>query len=218
MKRLLVIILFVVNSSLYAQNIEVIPWFGRSYLFDFEEETPHFNSDYKTGLVYGGSIGVSDIKFSDMNLRLIFGFQRYSNELVVGSGGLGGHSTTELDVDKSVLTIGVYPFKRKLFDKFDFELGVEYSRLVREHYSGRDFGWLANEYWENQLDKDEKQYSAQKYWGLGMRIVYYHSLLERLNLLIQYSSVYGFSGEFVGLNTEVKSFKQAFGVGLSRAF
>jgi len=42
--------------------------------------------------------------------------------------------------------------------------------------------------------------------------VYCHSLLELPNLLIHYS------GELDGINTDVKFFKQALGIGMSRAY
>lgn len=196
MMRFLLLLICLVSININAQDINVLIGLGQNQYFDIHEDTPHYDSSYESGLLKNIRIGLSDVQYEDLKFSILLGVRSYESSLFVRSGGLGGGSTLDVDVKKTLLTLGFYPVKRSLFDELNVEFGIVYSRLINEVYKGESTDWVYGQgSSEVELDGNEA-FSEKVFFCLGIQAYYSIPLSKNLNFLVQLSSSFNLSDEF----------------------
>lgn len=212
----LTLFLFVFISA-HSQNIEVIGGLNKNIFFDLQQKEGHYSSSYNPDYGYAIRFGVEDIKVDWMTFRFTLGYDKYGGEFTVSDGGQGGGSTTEAVIDKSVISLSVFPLNFKIINRIDLNFGLEFSGLIRENFSGTRSGWILGEPdWSYGLKEKHERFSAKTYFGLSGRIAYDFNISDRLAISPQYSYYFGLSNEFDEFPEATKSMRHYFCVGIQR--
>jgi len=217
MKKILTGLIILCSLTAYSQNIELIGGLNKNNFFDFQQNEGHFSSSYQPDYGYTIRLGVENITFDCLTLRFTLGFDKYEGELTASDGGLGGRYTTDAKIDKSVISLGVFPLNFKIVDRIDLNFGFELSGLIRENYSGTSSGWLmGNPDWSYDLNDKYDKFNSKTYFGLRGRIAYDFNISDKLAISPQYSYYFGLVKEFDEFPEETKSMRHYFCIGLQR--
>lgn len=217
MKKIFIGLFFISSLSAFSQTIEIIGGLNQNNFFDFQEGEGHFKSSYTSDYGYTIRLGLDDIKADWMSLRLTLSYDKYSGSLTASDGGLGGGYTTNARIDKSVISLGVFPLNFKILDRIDLNFGLELSGLINEKFSGTSSGWLTGHpNWSYDLIDKYDRYNSRFYLGLSGRIAYDFYISDNLAISPQYSYYFGLSNEFDEFPDETKSMRHYFCIGLQR--
>jgi hypothetical protein len=201
---------------LFAQkNVEVIAGLNQNQFFDLNRDEGHYYSSYQSELGYALRIGIEDVKVDWLNLRFTLGYDKYGGKIAVSDGGQGGGYTTTAEIDKSLLSLGIFPVNLKIWNRIDLNLGFEVSALVDENYRGKRSGGITGApSWNENLEDRYDSYSEKGYWGIRGRLAYDFTIDDRFSLSPQYSYYFGMSNEFKEFPEETKSMRHYFSIGV----
>jgi hypothetical protein len=217
MKKILIGLILINSLTAFSQNIEIIGALNQNNFFDFQQNEGHFSSSYKSDNGYALRVGLEDIKVDWLTLRFTLSYDKYGGELKASDGGLGGGYTTNAKIDKSVISLGVFPVNFKIIDRIDLNFGFELSSLIIENFSGTSSVWLLGEPdWSYDLNDKYDRYSSKTYFGLRGRIAYDFNISDKLAISPQYSYYFGLSNEFDEFPEATKSMRHYFCIGLQR--
>ncbi|MEX2379794.1 MAG: hypothetical protein WD530_03565 [Vicingaceae bacterium] len=202
------------NTSLFAQNLEVIAGLNQNQFFDDNRDEGHYNSSYQSDRGFAVRIGIEDIKVDWLKLRFTMGFEQYGGEIDVSDGGQAGDYQTTAEIDKSVLSLGLFPLNFKIWERIDLNFGLGFSALLNESYRGTRSGsiWGGNS-WRENLEERYDNYSNNTHWGLLGRLAYDFEIDDRYSISPQYSYYLGLSDEFSEFPEDTKSMRHYFSLG-----
>ncbi len=222
MKKLLIGLFLLSSLSLFSQNIELIGGVNKNVFFNFPRNQGNFSSSYNADYGFSVRIGVDNIKNRRMSLRFTLGYDKYGGELTAIEGGLGGSHTTEAKINKSIISLGLFPLNFRIINKIDLNIGVELARLIYEQYSGTTSGfhmghdsWSYNSWSYNLADKYD-HFNAKTYVGIVARIAYDFNISDKWAISPQYSYYLGLSDEFKEFPETTKSMRHNFCIGIQR--
>jgi len=202
-----------------SQTIELSGGYIINRMFDFEEDNPHYRSEYNTGSGYGFVIAIEDIKVDWHRLRITLGFEKYNGELEVYSGGLGGGGGTHAFFDKSLISLGLYPVNFMIVKKIDLNIGIIASILIHERFNGTYGGWMmTGPGFHYNIEDQYSQYNSNWYFGLSGRIAYNIKVSPSVYIFPQYSFYFGVSKEFCEFPYDTRSMRHFFAVGVEKRF
>jgi len=217
MKKIFFVLILLSSLTAFSQDIELIGGLNKNDFFDFQQNEGHFSSSYNYAYGYAIKLGVENIKVDWLTLRFTLGYDKYGGELAARDGGLGGGYTTDAKIDKSVISLGVFPINFKIFDRIDLNFGFEFSGLVSENYSGTSSGWqMGVPNWSYDLNDKYDKFSSKTYFGLCGRIAYDFNISDKMAISPQYSYYFGLSNEFDEFPEATKSMRHYFCIGLQR--
>lgn len=217
MKRILIGFILLSSLTVLSQKIEIIGGLNKNAFFDFRENKGHFSSNFISGYGYAVRIGIEEIKVDGVNLRFTLSYDKYGGELDVSDGGLGGGFATNAKVDKSIISLGVFPMNFKIIDRIDLNFGFELAGMISENVTGKSSGWIMNESeWSYDLNEKDNRYNSETYFGLRGRIAYDFIISDRLAISPQYSYYFGLTNEFDEFPKKTKSMRHYFCIGIQR--
>lgn len=217
MKKICFLLFSIICVVAVSQDIEIFVGPNQNIFHDYSDGEGHFNSSYKDRIGYSFGVGIENIKIDWLKLRLALSYEKYGGELAVTSGGLGGEFTTAADIDKSVVSFGIYPINLTFIKRFNFNAGIEISRLVYEDFSGTNKGWImGGDFWSYNIEDKYDRYSTRTIYGLKGRLAYDFKITESINLSPQYCFYYGLSHEFDEFPQETLSMKHFLGIGIKK--
>jgi len=217
MKIILIGLILLNSLTAFPQNIEIIGGLSQNNFFDFQQNDAHFSSTYKSDYGYAIRVGFEDIDVDWPTFRFTLSYDKYGGELTVSDGGLGGGNSTNAKINKSVISLGVFPLNFRIIDRIDLNFGMELSILVSESFSGTSYGWqMVKPNWSHDLNDRYDRYSSNTYFGLRGRIAYDFNIAEKLAISPQYSYYIGMSKEFDEFPRTTKSMRHYFCFGLQR--
>ncbi len=216
MKNLIIGLILLNSLTVFSQNIELFGGLNRNSFFDYRQ-VGHFVSSYNSELGYSFGVGVDNIKLNQWALRFTLNYDKYGGKVTASDGGLGSTFRTIAEIDKSIVSLGVFPVNFKLFDRIDLNFGFEISGLINEKVKGSYSTWSKGQpYRELDLNDKYERFSSMLYFGLRGRIAYDFNLSDNLAISPQYSYYFGLSNEFVGFPEKTKSMRHYLGIGLQR--
>lgn len=205
--------------SAAAQSISLIGGVNHNRFFDLEYDGGHSSSSYDSGQGISMQLAMDDIALEWLPLRFTLGYDSYAGDLVVRSGGQGGSYTTEATVNKSILSLGVYPLNLKFWNSLRLNVGFEFGWLLNEYFEGEQYGWVMNsDRYRYTIQDKYAQFSASKNYGIKSRIAYDIPLSESWFLSPQYAFYYGLSAEFEQFPTGTRSMRHSILIGISKHF
>jgi hypothetical protein len=215
LKRLVFILTWLINISLYSQSIEIVGGLISNKFYDFNHDDPHFSSSYSHGFGYSALIGIDDVKLEWLKLRFTLSYDKYSGGLEAGYSGLGGGNSTIADIDKSLISLGIFPLSFKIIKRIDLNFGFEFSGLISESFKGESSGWsYLQPDWSYDLNEKYTRYSALTYFGLRGKIGYDFNISDTFSISPQYSYYFGLSNEFDEFPEVAKSIRHYFCIGI----
>lgn len=165
--------------------------------------------------------GIDGFNLEGMKLRLTISYDKYGGKLEAYNGGLGGGGTTTAEIDKSVLSMGIFPLNFKIKKRLDINVGFELSVLLAESFSGTRWGWMMGQppdggSYSYDLAESYDRYSEALYFGLKGRIAYDFKISDTFVISPQYAFYLGLSKEFREFPYETKSMRHYFCIGFEK--
>jgi hypothetical protein len=218
MKRVLIGLIFLNSLNLFSQNLEIIGGLNKNSFFDFQLNEEYYSSSYNSEYGYAIRIGIENIKVDWLTLRFTLSYDKYGGELeATGGSGLGGGYTTNATIDKSVISLGIFPLNFRIIDRIDLNFGFEFAGLINENFSGTSSGWsMVNPSWSYDLNDKYDRFSAKTYFGFRGRIAYDFNISDKWTISPQYSYYFGLTNEFDEFPEATKSMRHYFCIGLQR--
>jgi len=204
------------NPTLSAQTIELIGGLVLNQFYDNHSGESHYYMHPTKGPGYAAGIG-ADYAIDSFRLRFTLVYETYSGEIEAGDGGLGGGYYIEADIKKSVISFGFYPLNLNLSKSIAFNVGLEFSILTNEDFSGTYTNWTFGMP-DRTMDIEDvyNSFSASFQYGLRMRVAYDIPLSGSVNISPQYVFHYGLSNEFKEFPQTTKAMRHYLLIGLEK--
>ena len=209
------LILFYLNSSIYAQTLEYSGGVNQNNFFDLQRGGGHKISDYNKGVGYSFGISISNINLDTLPIRIAILFDHYNGSFYASDGGLGGASETEATVSKTSMGLGVYPLNFTVKSRFHFSMGGEFSFRLTDHFVGHKSSWLMgypSTY--KAIDNNTVSLNRDFVFGIGSRVNYDFRIIENWYISPQYKFYFGLSDEFINTEAKIKSMRHSFLIGV----
>jgi hypothetical protein len=215
--NILVLLTITNSSSAFGQGFEFYGGINNNILYDYNKNEGHFRSDYNSDFGYTAGLAVDSLRIDWLKIRLTLQFDKYAGKLNVSDGWLGSYNTTIANVEKSVLSFGIFPINLKILNKIDLNFGLSLSALVADSFNGTISGSTMNQPdWSFNLQDKYDRYNSSVYFGFQVRIAYSFNLSESIFISPQYLYYYGFSHEFVESPGSTKAMRHYFCIGLMK--
>ena len=217
MKRIL-ILLFVLNGwQSFSQNVEVNTGMNHNSFFCLHS-SDLYNSDFRPDYGYQIGIGINEFRPDTVfNFRFTFNFINYGGGFNVSTASPSSGDGVYGSVNKSVLSLGFYPFNFKVAKRVDFNLGVELSSLVWNNTTGTAYSWAMTSSNVQTIDEKYKHFNSSLNLGISARVAYPIRINSYYSICPQVGCYVGFlPGEFSDVAARVKSFRQYFSIGIQR--
>lgn len=216
MKTFLSVILLLICVSLYSQNFAVFAGPNQNHFFDYigpNDVRGHYQSTYTPGFGYTAGINTRTVKVFSLPMLFSLQFDHYSGGVQASDGGLGGGYTVTADVEKSVLSLGIYVLNFRVKNRLDLNFGCDVSGLIQEQYTGTYHHWMGgggsvppvNETTDLQVAYDKL--NAAMYFGLRARIAYDLPVGKSVVLSPQFNYHIGLTPEFEVFPTGTRSMR-----------
>ncbi|WP_373549873.1 hypothetical protein [Haliscomenobacter sp.] len=206
-----------IHTNLPGQNLSFFAGLNGTVLHDYHSFEGHYRSDYQSGLGYSLGIGLDRIKWFWRNIPFNFKFERYGAQLSAGDGGLGGGYSVDARVDKSILTLGIYPLNFRIKQNFKLSIGTEMAYLLAEQLQGKYGSWIGGQTpRETTLVEKYPHYSRKTYLGLGANLSYDWSISPSLVVAPYYTYYFGLSNEFREFPNITKAMRHTVGLALRK--
>lgn len=216
-KNSLIILITFCSFNGWSQCVDFFAGWNDNHFFDFNDVGRHYNSSYTSGEGYSFGVAIDEVELDWMIMRIAIRYNRYGGKIRVREGGLGGSFNTIASMDKSILAVGVFPINFEAINRFHFNLGMEFSRLMTETYEGIHWGSIMGQSsWNEDLEEEYDDFSSVYIAGLTGRVSYEIQLNELWSLIPQYVFYFGLTNEFRILVEETKSLRNFVGVGVKR--
>lgn len=213
----LIIILFIINQPINAQNAELSTGINYHSFFDLQEQNPHFQSSYESQIGPTISLGISKIKYEFLTLALDLDYSSYGGTLSVTDGGLGGSFSTKGLITKSRLGVTLFPLCLNLPKKIEFRLGINASFLMDEEFTGIRSGWLmGSPEWSLPFSSEDTEWSSKTTWEARGMLQYPILINDDWSMIAEYRFCLGLSSEFSTFTKETRSMKHELLFGLSK--
>lgn len=216
--KLILLILSCINCTiLFGQNIEFYGGVNNNVFHDNLQDVGHFQSTYKSGSGYSFGIAIDNIKIDSTIFRFTLQFDKYKGSIDVSDGGLAGGVMTKAEIDKSIISLGLFPINLQILKRIDLNFGFEVSRLISESYKGTNSGWSMKQHsWSYNLQERYNRFSTLIYFGLCVRLAYDLHIKESIIISPQYLFYYGISNEFIEFPEGTKSMRNFLGIGIEK--
>ena len=212
-------IFFILSSSLSigAQQIEFFGGPNHNRFFDLQSANSIFHTDYEAGgnISFGLALNQITIDKTKINARL--SFENFHGKLNLHYGN-DLKSMTNANVEKSIISLALYPLNKTLFERLNLSLGLVLSRLFGEKYSGQEIleTFNPNAPMIDEIDEKYSRYSTKFYLGYRALISYDIPINDTYFITPQYVFHFGQTLEFINFPITTKSIRQFVGIGIKK--
>lgn len=217
MKSLLTILFITISIALYGQKLETFTGLNLNTFRHNTRDYSTYYATYQSGLGPTLGIGIDSLRLGMLKFRFTLQYDMYGGELEASEGGHMYSQTTVAEINKSILSIGIFPVSIRIIKRIDLNFGVQLSLLLAESIKGTESGWSAtNGSYEYDLQDIYDRYSSIFYFGLTGRIAYDFKLPNAYFISPQYSFYYGLTKEFTEFPEGTKSMRHYFCIGIEK--
>lgn len=213
---LLNVFLLTVNPGAYCQNIGIYCGINKPNLSDFRKvalDGAGSYSDRGTWKVRAG-INASKKFGKSYGVKAALGIEKFSTDLIITSAPQPETFTTDIQIDKTSLAIAVYPVCLHFLHHAEFDLGFEYSFLLKENNTG--VYYLTSNLDDASIIDDRLVNMNNKLIpGIRTNLSYDISLGPKLSFSPEYSLYLGLKPEFSKEKNDLKAIKNYFGMQLT---
>jgi len=215
MRIFITILLFIASIASNAQKLEIFGGVTQNRLYQYFDDNTKTTEPYTNGNGYLVGLAISDIKLDKLSLRFTLHFESYNGGIEYCSCGNGATSTETAKIDKSVLSLGIFPVNFQVLKKIKINSGIEISHLFSESFEGTRSSYSYSTRVSETIDLHDvhDRLSSKAYFGLKTRIAYEFNLGDHIVIAPQYSFYHGFSKEFKEIQN-AKSMRHFLGIGI----
>jgi len=216
MKYILFSLAILFSLSISAQKIELYGGINKNYFYDYSEKEGNFTSEYKPEYGYLIGIGVDSVKIDWITFLFTLDLENYGGASNIYDGGMGGGYREEVNIKKTLISLGIYPLKLNLLKHLYLNAGLVFSILSSEIYNGTASNWKINSN-SNTIDIKEKhnKYNSDGYFGAKLRLTYNLKTSNSFSIVPQFSYYHGFYNEF-NHSDATKSLRIFLGIGVKK--
>ncbi len=220
MKYFYLLIVIFCYFSIDAQSFELFGGISKNKFYDIEENWTYSTGRYTSGNNQYIGIGLHHIRVSDIDFGITISYEKYGGNLWAETGGRGGGTITTASIDKSILTMGVLPFNKYIYRKLKLSIGINFSSLIRESFSGTErlsstptsSPIIASE----ELNKKYRSFSTSFLIGFRGALSYDFKISDNIYISPHYAYNIGLFEEFKNFPRATKSMRHQLGIGLKR--
>jgi len=199
-RSILITGLLLSSTMLIAQSVGLYGGYSHNHLFDFGKDG-HIESEYLINSSYTIGIGIENVKIDWLNMSFTVDYHTYGGEIQEKYSGLASWSTTNVQITKSSISVGIFPINLYLFNHIELDFGVLFSGLIQEDFNGTKMGCSGNvnggfDCFTINLEEKYQNISARWVFGIQAKVGYDFHLSETLILAPSYSLSLGLSDEF----------------------
>ena len=221
MKSIVLSIFFFFSYFGFSQKFELSGGLMHNSFFGGRNEG-HATNEYKSGGNCVISLSFEDYLIDTISFPFKFRFEmtysNYSGFLKTRDGGMGGSSTTSKTVTLNTLSFRISPVNFTIHKHLLINFGAQINFLLSLKENGYTSSWqMYQPSTYNTFDHTIK--GNFKDWSIGLttRIAYEFKLKNKWTLLPQFNFYFDFPPISLSVQTSVKSFRQAFSVGIARS-
>lgn len=205
------------TSDLLGQKIEIFGAGNRNSFYDYPKYGTHFNGEYNSDYGYSFGISLDGIAIDSFPLKFTLGLNNYRGKIRISNGGLGGGSTTNAEINKYCIGLGIFPVNCKLiFKKMQLNIGGEFSFLMDETTTGYKYFWIMGNNSVIKLGNGSLQINKKIYFGIISRIAYEVNIKKDWFIIPNYFFYLGMTDEFQNIEAKTKSFRHYIGLGIKK--
>ena len=204
-----------------SQQLELSAGILRNNFFGGVNEG-HASSEYKSGGNCVVSLAFDDYLIDTISYPFKFRFEitysNYSGYLKTTDGGMGGSSTTSKEATLNTLSLMISPINIIIRKHILINFGVQLNFLLSLKENGYTSSWqMYQPSTYNTIDHTIKGSFKDRSVGLTSRIGYEFKLRNMWSIIPQFNFYFDFPPISLSAQVGVKSFRQAFSVGLARS-
>jgi hypothetical protein len=223
LKKIIAFVFLLNCQFVFSQNLEFSGGLNRNVFFDYRGDGGHFISNYTPDFGYSVSASYSDVKIDDLKLLVTVSFQNYNGSIYTRDGGKTYFLSTEADIQRNVLGLGVYPINLTFLNNFNFRIGGVVSFLVYSSTTGTKklFSYQITPYspspnYDIPIENDSVKINSKIGFGISSQIGYNFQVMDSWYVSPQCFFYLGLTDEFVNVQAKVKSFRYGFQLGVIR--
>ena len=219
-KRLLGLIMALsVTLGIHGQDLMVFGGLNNNRFCDYKKENNQFSTFYSSlkGTNYG--LGLDNVKIAKHSFLFTLRTSAYNGYVYTTVRNPDAVTTTGIELSKSTLGLGIYPFNFKILDNhLDFNFGIETNWLLKTTLKGyrTTLSTTDQPTINTIIDNRSKNMVNQLGMGLSGRLAYRLKIKNDLYLVPQYTFYCGLTNELKHMDANTKSYRHLIEIGLMR--
>lgn len=202
------------------QSIELGGGLNRNIFYNLGSDDGYIRTEYNSGYGYSLFLNLDDTLFTNYFAKLLITFDNFNGKIYATSGGLGGSSTTNADVNEKTIGLSYFLFKWKVKKAGWVSFGPALNFLLSKKMIGYHSSFLVNGGGGgiDTLGKKSTHYINDITFGLTARAAYDIRISNSWFIVPQIFIYIGLSNDFQNIEAEVNSFRQTIAIGIKKQF
>jgi len=218
-KKLLFISCFFIFNNAISQLIEFSAGANINRFYDLknEQKDNSFTSDYNPGIGYSAAFSINDVQTDLLKFRFTLKYEHYSGHIYNNDQRLIRTINTDGDIEKTNISLGIYPMHLKVFNKLLIDIGGELNFLIDHKSTGlitESIGGVPL----LDIDLNNSSLDVNEFFtfGIGSRVSYEISLSDNWTINPQYLFYIGVTDEFsdILIEASTKSMRHGLQIGI----
>jgi len=215
---ILLIALFAI-ADLKGQDLLVFGGLNNNRFCDYKRDNSQFSTFYSSLKGTNFGIGLDNVKIANHSFLLTLRASDYNGYVYTTARQTDAVTTTGIELNKSIIGLGIYPFNFKILDNhLDFSFGVESNVLLKTNLKGyrNTISTIDQPTINTIIDNSAKSMVNQFGMGLSGRLAYRLKIKNDLYLVPQYTFYCGLTNELKNIEANTKSYRHLIEIGLMK--
>ncbi|MDI1232688.1 MAG: hypothetical protein PSX81_00245 [bacterium] len=218
--RLLVLIIMLGNVvGLTGQSLMLFGGLNNNRFFDYKKDNANFSTFYSGLKGSNFGIGLDNVKIANHSFLFTLRSSSYNGYVYTTARKPEEITTTGIEINKSILGLGIYPFNFKIKDNhLTFSLGVETNFLLNAQMKGyKNTVFSADKPDVNtRIDNSSRNMLNKFGMGLSGRLAYRIAIKKDWWIMPQYAFYCGLTNELKNVGANTKTYRHLIEIGLVR--
>ena len=218
--RFLVLLMALVGmANLKAQDLLVFGGLNNNRFCDYKRDNSQFSTFYSSLKGANFGIGLDNVKIAKHTFLFTLRASAYNGYVYTTARQADAVTTTGIELNKSIVGLGIYPFNFKILDNhLDFSFGVESNVLLKTNLKGyrNTVSTVDKPTISTIIDTSAKSMVNKFGMGLSGRLAYRLKIKNDLYLVPQYTFYCGLTNELKNIEANTKSYRHLIEIGLMK--
>ncbi len=216
MKTTFQILFFFYSFNLVAQNLMFSSGYVRNSYYSFSDEEGYQHSKYEPGSGYSAFAGYDSIVVDSIAFDIVISFNNYMGHVNASNGTHISSSWTDIETNMARVGLSIIPLRFAIGKNLKIKSGIDLNYLIKNKIKGTKGYYFMATGDIDTLNGPKDNIVNHFSFGLILKAEYEIRLSEKLFLVPQYMINLGLTNEFRNIETNTKSIRQIFGIGLMK--
>jgi len=206
-------------AHIKAQDLLVFGGLNNNRFCDYKRDNNQFSTFYSSLKGTNFGIGLDNVKIAKHSFLFTLRASNYNGYVYTTTRQTDAVTTTGIELNKSIIGLGIYPFNFKILDNhLDFSFGVESNVLLKTNLKGyrNTISTIDQPTINTLIDNSAKTMVNQFGMGLSGRLAYRLKIKNDLYLVPQYTFYCGLTNELKNMEANTKSYRHLIEIGLMK--